>query len=125
MRGATTVDADEPNQIGESVAELVSELVQRNGLDSDEIVAAFFTTTSDLDSRFPAEAAREAGWANVPMLGAVEMSQPDAPVQCIRVLVLANTHVRRTVQHVYLRGAQGLRPDHAVSMERDEREVES
>ena len=46
--------------------------MRRNGLRLDDVLAALFTMTPDLDADFPAYAARNLGWTSVPMLGAQE-----------------------------------------------------
>lgn len=110
VRGATVAHDNTPESIREAVTDLVSQIVQRNAIDPDDLAAAFFTTTPDLNASFPAEAIRHMGWEYVPMLGAVEMAKPGAPGRCIRVLLLWNTPVSvRDVQHVYLRGTEVLR----------------
>ena len=112
FRGATTVGDDSAEAIAEATAELVRELVTRNGLTTDDLVSAFFTVTPDLVSDFPARAARAAGWDDVPLLCTVEIPVAGALERCIRVLVHAESALSRdAVRHVYLRGARALRPD--------------
>ena len=112
FRGATTVTADEPALIAEATAELVRELVGRNALQPDDLVSAFFTVTPDLRSDFPARAARDVGWGDVPLLCTVEIPVEGALPRCIRLLVHAETtRARDEVRHVYLRDARRLRPD--------------
>ena len=78
----------------------------------DEIVSAIFTTTSDLNSTFPAEAARTLGMHQVPLLCASEIPVPGSMPRCIRVLLHVNTSKPQSeIVHVYLRDAQRLRPD--------------
>jgi chorismate mutase len=112
IRGATTVEQDDPRSIAEATAELVRELASRNGLEPDDVVSAFFTVTPDLASGFPATAAREALWADVPMLCTVEIPVPGALPRCVRLLVHVESALGRgEIRHVYLRGARALRPD--------------
>lgn len=112
IRGATTVERDDPQSIAEATAELVRELASRNGLESDDVVSAFFTVTPDLASGFPATAAREALWGDVPMLCTVEIPVPGALPRCVRLLVHVESALGRgEIRHVYLRGARALRPD--------------
>jgi chorismate mutase len=112
LRGATTVAADETLLIHEATLQLLTELLSRNDLTPERIISAIFTVTPDLRSEFPARAAREIGFHEVPMICAVEMAVPGALARCIRVLL----HVTGPLQpprgrSVYLRGAAGLRPD--------------
>lgn len=112
IRGAITVEHDDPRAIAEATAELVREIASRNALAPDDVVSAFFTVTPDLVSGFPAKAAREALWGDVPMLCTVEVPVAGALPRCIRVLVHVETALPRdAVRHVYLRAARGLRPD--------------
>lgn len=113
IRGATTVDADTPEQILSATRELLEELLRANSIaDFDEIVSAIFTTTTDLTSTFPAEAARKLGMHQVPLLCAQEIPVPASMPRCIRVLLHVNTEKTQSeIVHVYLREAKRLRPD--------------
>ena len=112
LRGATTVDRDDAGEIGAATRELLEAIVERNALDDGDIVSAFFTVTPDLTSDFPARAARELGWSDVPLLCTVEIPVAHALTRCIRVLLHVETdRPRADMRHVYLRGARALRPD--------------
>ena len=112
LRGATTVERDEATEIGAATRELLEAIIERNGLRDADIVSAFFTVTPDLASDFPASAARELGWADVPLLCTVEIPVAHALARCVRVLLHVETdRPRSDMRHVYLRGAQALRPD--------------
>jgi chorismate mutase len=112
VRGATTADADSVEAIGVATRELLVQLLARNAIDSDAVVSAIFTVTDDLTSEFPARAARELGWVDVPLLCAREVGVTNALPRCIRVLLHVETERSRAeVAHVYLRGAWALRPD--------------
>jgi chorismate mutase len=119
VRGATFVPEDGPEAILSATRELLAALASANGIATEDIASAFFTTTPDLRSAFPARAARELGWVDVPLLGATEMDQPSGPPLCIRVLLHWNTTRRQDeVVHVYLRGSDAMRsqdpPSHLV-----------
>jgi chorismate mutase len=78
----------------------------------EEIISAVFTTTSDLTSAFPAEAARDLGMMQVPLLCTCEIPVPDSMQRCIRILFHVNTEkTQAEMTHVYLREAKNLRPD--------------
>jgi chorismate mutase len=113
IRGATTVAADESDAILEATSELLSAMLERNGIDDFEPIASiFFTTTPDLIATFPAEAARALGMTKVPLLCNQEIPVPGRLPRVVRVMLQINTHLRQDeVQHVYLRGAAALRPD--------------
>ncbi len=114
IRGATSVEADVPEQILAATRELLEELLRANAItEFDEIVSAIFTTSPDLVSTYPAEAARGLGMTQVPLLCASEIAVPTAKVpRCIRVLLHMNTDKQQAdIVHVYLRDAKRLRPD--------------
>ena len=112
VRGATTVEADRPELIRNATRELLAEIVARNALRPSDVISAVFTVTSDLASEFPARAARELGWDDVPLLCTQEIAVPDALPRCIRVLLHVETaRPRDEIEHVYLSGARALRPD--------------
>jgi chorismate mutase len=114
IRGATTVDDDEPALVRAATIELLRRIVDLNHLTSTDVISAIFTVTPDIRSVFPAHAARELGWHDVAMLCTMEIPVPGATPRCIRVLLHVATSTRRErLRHVYLRGAQGLRPDWA------------
>ena len=110
IRGATTADANTKQSILHATTEMLTELVEANGLDVDDIAAAHFTTTQDLNAEFPAVAARLMGWEHVALMCGHEMAVPDAQPMCIRVMVLVNTdkHPGELV-NIYLKGAVTLR----------------
>jgi chorismate mutase len=111
VRGATVASENSPEAIWQATAELVQAIVDRNAIAVDEVVAAFFTMTPDLDAAFPAYAARRLGWNEVPLLGAVETAVPGMPERMIRVLVEVERPERQRLQPVYLHGTLVLRPD--------------
>ena len=77
-----------------------------------DIASILFTVTGDINSTFPAKAARELMWKNVPLMCAKEIEVPNAIPYCIRVLLHWNTDLTQTqITHVYLGDAKKLRPD--------------
>jgi chorismate mutase len=112
IRGATTVDSDTPDQIRRATRELLETIVARNAITSADVISAIFTVTRDLTSEFPAHAARELGWLDVPLLCTMEIPVPGALAKCIRVLLHIETELPRSgIRHVYLHDARALRPD--------------
>lgn len=115
IRGATTVDGDTPAQIRHATRELLETIVARNGITSADVISAIFTVTHDLTSEFPAHAARELGWLDVPLLCTLEIPVPGSLPRCIRVLLHVETRASRAeIRHVYLHDARALRPDLAT-----------
>ena len=126
IRGATTATGNEAGAIVEATSELLEELVSRNDIRTEEIAFAYFTTTRDLDAEFPALAARQLGWIDVPLLCghdlAVRMPNPRGVMKCVRIVILHNTEkTQKEMKHVYLRGAHAIRRDleqHRTHLER-------
>lgn len=112
VRGATTCDDNTRAAILSATRELLNQMVARNGIALPDVASVIFTTTADLMAEFPAVAAREMGWQQVPMLCTHEMTVPHGLPRCIRVLLHWNTdRSPERIRHVYLRGAVALRPD--------------
>jgi chorismate mutase len=112
VRGATTVQHNTREEILAATRELVALMVRRNSIDRKDVASAIFTTTPDLDAEFPALAARQLGWLEVPMLCGHEITVPGSLPRCIRVLVHWNTDLPQgEIQHIYIRDAVKLRPD--------------
>ncbi len=110
IRGATTATSNTKEAILEATKELLEKLIEANDLTPDDVAAALFTTTPDLNAEFPAVAARQMGWTFVPLLCGHEMNIPDAQPRCIRALVLVNTDkTPQDIVHIYLREAINLR----------------
>ena len=112
IRGATQVDADDRDEVLAATRELVRTVMERNGLDPEDLISILFTATPDLVSEFPALAARELGLGDVPLMCATEIAVPHALPRVLRLMAHAETPKNRAdIQHVYLRGAAALRRD--------------
>ena len=113
VRGATTLERNDAAHMRERTTELLSAVVERNGIRPEQLASVIFTTTDDLDADFPAHAARALpGWDLVPLMCAREIAVPSALASCLRVLLHWNTdRGQHEVKHVYLHGATALRPD--------------
>ncbi len=113
IRGATTVERDEPELVLEATRELLEAMLEANGItDFDKIGAIFFTTTRDLVSTFPAEAARGLGMTQVPLMCNSEIDVPGRTERAVRVMLQLNTRKEQSeIRHIYLREATALRPD--------------
>jgi len=113
IRGAITVDANTSQAILRATAELLQRMAAVNDIEVDDIASVIFTMTPDLNAVFPAEAGRQLpGWGHVPLLCMQEVPVPGALERCVRVLMLVNTtRTSDEIHHVYLGGAEQLRPD--------------
>lgn len=113
VRGAITVKDDEPEEILAATCRLLSAIIQANpSLQPDDLASVFFTVTDDLHSTYPAQAARQLGWVNVPLLCTQEIPVPGGLPHCIRVLLHWNTELPQpAVHYIYLEEAVSLRPD--------------
>lgn len=112
LRGATTVDADTPEQLNERVTALLGRMLERNGVDKDDLISILFTATDDIHSGFPATAARTMGFGDVPLICARELDITGGTAMCVRVMMHITTdQARNELHHVYLEGAKGLRDD--------------
>jgi chorismate mutase len=112
IRGATQLEADEREHLLERTAELITAVLEANGLTSDDLISVLFTVTPDLHSEFPAVAGRQVGLVDVPLICAQEIDVPHALPRVVRMMLHAETPLGRDkVQHVYLHGAVSLRPD--------------
>jgi chorismate mutase len=112
LRGATTVDSDDREALLDRTRELLAALLERNGIEHDQLVSIIFTATGDLHSEFPALAARSLGLGDVPLLCARELDVTGGNPRTIRVLIHCySTRQRASLRHVYLHDARHLRDD--------------
>ena len=113
VRGATTVKHDQADEILAGTRELLQAILRENpDMRPEDIASVLFTTTADLRAVYPARAARELGWREVPLMDAQEIDVPEGLPRCIRVLIHWNTDLSQAaIRHVYLREAVRLRPD--------------
>ncbi|GCE24835.1 chorismate mutase [Dictyobacter alpinus] len=111
IRGATTVEHNEREEILAATRELLELIIEKNELKKEDIASAIFSLTADLDAEFPAVAARGLGWTDTALMCAREIPVPNSLGKCIRVLIHVNTtRSAEEIQHVYLKEAVNLRP---------------
>jgi chorismate mutase len=111
LRGATSVERNDAQQILDATSELMRAIMQRNELSPERVVSCIFTVTDDLDAEFPAVAARAVGFEHVPLLCAREIPVPGALAGIIRVLIHYHAEEGHVPAHVYLGEARALRTD--------------
>jgi len=106
------VGGNDRAEILAGTAELVTEVMNRNDLSTDDVISVVFTATPDLTAEFPALAARKLGFQEIPLLCASEIDVPGAMPRVVRLMMYIETDKPRSaIQHVYLRGAAALRLD--------------
>ena len=119
VRGATQLDVDDREHMLTRVTEMVTQVMDANGWDVDDFISIIFTATSDLTSEFPAYAARQLGFSDVPLVCARELEIEGSMPRVVRLMAHVETDLPRAdITHVYLHGAAALRRDltrvHAV-----------
>ena len=110
IRGATVAAENTAEAIYASTRELLAQLIEANEIEEQDVAAAYFTMTPDLNASFPAAAARQLGWNNTALMGAAEVDVPGSLARCIRVLILLNTDKKpQELVNLYLNGTAALR----------------
>ncbi len=112
VRGATQLDVDEREHLLDRVEEMVLDVMRSNGLGVDDFISVIFTATSDVTSEFPAYAARQLGFGDVPLLCARELEIDSSLPRVVRMMAHIETDLPRAdITHCYLHGAASLRKD--------------
>ncbi len=112
VRGATTVAENTKEEILLATRQLLALIIRQNQMDATDVASAIFTVTRDIDAEFPALAARQLGWLDVPLLCSYEITVPGSLQKCIRILVHWNTTKSQgEIRHIYIKDAVKLRPD--------------
>jgi chorismate mutase len=112
IRGAVNIATNTKEEILTKSRELLEAIVRENRIQAEDIACAIFTLTPDLNADFPAYAARQLGWRDVPLMCARELDVPEAMEKVIRVLLLVNsTTPPSKIKHQYLGDTPKLRPD--------------
>ena len=110
IRGATVAADNTSEAIYGATRELLSQLIEANEIAEQDVAAAYFTMTPDLNACFPAAAARQLGWNNTALMGAAEVNVPGSLDKCIRILILLNTDKKPAdLVNLYLNGTAALR----------------
>jgi chorismate mutase len=112
VRGAINIATNTKEEILAKSRELLEAIVRANKVEPEDIACAIFTLSPDLNADFPAYAARQLGWRDVPLMCARELDVPGAMEKVIRVLLLVNsTTPISKIKHQYLGDTPQLRPD--------------
>ncbi len=112
IRGAITVKNNDKDEILQATKELLEKIISENNVAKEDMVDIIFTLTPDLNAVFPARAAREIGFSDVPLMCMSEIPIDGALEKCIRIMLTINTDKsQKEIRHIYLRDAVALRPD--------------
>ncbi|MFB9516961.1 chorismate mutase [Streptomyces purpureus] len=112
VRGAVQLERDDAVHMHEQVEELLTAVLERNGLTADDLISVWFTATPDLHSDFPAAAARKLGIVDVPLICAQELDIEGAMPRVVRLLAHVESDLPKSrIAHVYLGAAAALRKD--------------
>ncbi|EUJ41606.1 chorismate mutase [Brochothrix campestris] len=113
IRGATTIAQNTTAAIETATVALLTEIIERNQLQAEQISSVFFSATADVTACFPAKFVRSfKGFEYVPVIDMLEMSVPNALPLCIRVMVHCDSDLEQAaIHHVYQNEAVQLRPD--------------
>ena len=112
IRGAVNIASNTKEEILSKSRELLEAILGANKVKPADIAAAIFTLSPDLNADFPAYAARQLGWRDVPLMCARELDVPEAMEKVIRVLLLVNSELPSSkIKHQYLGDTPKLRPD--------------
>ncbi len=112
FRGAIQLNVDASEEMRKCVAQLLKEIFESNSIENEDLISMLFTATPDLTCEFPAVGARVFGITDVPLICASEIDVKGALPRTVRVLLHAESSLTRAeITHVYLNGAEILRPD--------------
>jgi chorismate mutase len=113
VRGAITVSENSEAKIVAATEKLLKKMVHDNQIQPDMVASVFISVTEEVTAAFPAKALRQLdGWSFVPVMCMKEIPVPGSLKHCIRVMMHVNTtQTQDSISHIYLDGAEGLRPD--------------
>ncbi|MBZ2173791.1 chorismate mutase [Schnuerera sp. xch1] len=113
IRGATTVVINDKDEIIEATKELLNTIEEENNLIKKNVICILFSSTKDLNTEYPAKAARLLGYTQCGLMCLNEMNVKDSINKCIRIMILYQDSFieQKDVKHIYLKGARTLRPD--------------
>ncbi|NLW22476.1 MAG: chorismate mutase [Tissierellia bacterium] len=112
IRGAITVESNDKDSIIDATKELLLEMEKVNNINKDNVVSIIFSATKDLNTEYPAKAARLLGYTQCGLMCFNEMEVIGSIDKCIRIMILYQGNVeQKDVKHVYLKDAKTLRPD--------------
>ena len=112
IRGATTIENDNEEEIIKNTIDLLKEIISANSLNNEKVTAIFFSSTKDITAAYPAKAARHMGLTDVPLMCSQEMHVEGSLQKCIRLCLFYDGEIsKKDIKHIYLNNAKQLRPD--------------
>jgi len=120
LRGAVQCENTEKD-ICEQIALMYDELLGANKLDEEDIVSVIFSVTDDLDAANPCSALRKGGRAagDTALFSVREPDCRGSIERVVRVIIHCYLDEGIKVRHVYLGGAEVLRPDRAKKIKNE------
>jgi chorismate mutase len=114
LRGAVQAENTETD-ITKKVTDLYVNMLEKNNLTEADIVSLIFSVTHDLDAKNPCAALRGGSRAQTVSLFAVnEASCQNGLPRCIRAILHCYLEEGAAPVHIYMHGAEVLRPDRAA-----------
>lgn len=112
IRGAIVIEENTKESILRGTKEVLEQMINNNSIEIDSIISIIFSATRDLTASYPAPVARELGIYDASLLCVQEMYVENSMAMCIRILMNVNKGCcQKDIKHVYLNGAESLRPD--------------
>jgi len=112
VRGAIVIEENTKESILNGTREVLEKMINVNEIEIESIISIIFSATRDLTASYPAPVARELGIFDASLLCVQEMYVENSMAMCIRILMNVNKECcQKDIKHVYLNGAQNLRPD--------------
>lgn len=111
IRGATTIDANNSQDIKKASIELMENIISSNNLNTKDIISMVFSCTQDITKDYPGKFVREHfNLKNTAIMHFNEMYVENSLNLCIRVMLYVNGD-NQNVKYVYLKNAKSLRKD--------------
>jgi chorismate mutase len=111
IRGATFSD-NTKEAIGKNVKTLIDTILTANKLRLSDFVSVMFSVADGITAYNPATAFRGHFGGDIPLFCVKEATFDGSVENCIRVMVFVKTNkTAAEMVHVYLNGAEILRPD--------------
>ncbi len=113
VRGAVQIAEDNEKSISFGTVALFKEIIEQNKFAESSLISIIISQTKDLTAMNAATALRKAaGVDQIPLFCVQECETANAMPRVVRFLIHVVIDQQGPVSHVYLHGAEKLRPDH-------------